>query len=122
MRHQIKKVEAKKELLRKKLKMKEEMDIPNEEDIETDKVIIGRHERLLQALEIKEKTLSSTDDLFDTDDCTICLYIPYERFVSLPSNETKKIQREANLFKTKEGVMHHIAQHYGVGIDVLKQY
>ena len=66
--------------------------------------------------------ITDTDDLNDPEDCTICLYIPYERFVSLPASEVDRIREEASLFKLKEAVTKYVAESYDVPEDLLKIY
>ena len=71
---------------------------------------------------MEEQLLTNTEDLMDTDDCTLCLYIPYEKFVSLPACELNKIKEEATLFKLKEAVIKFVAESYEVSEDMLKVY
>ena len=41
--------------------------------------------------------VTETDDLNDIEDCTLCLYIPYSKFMTLPTTEIKKIKENATL-------------------------
>ena len=58
----------------------------------------------------------------DPEDCTICLYIPYEKFISLPANELKRIEEEATLFKLNEAVIKLVSESYNISEDILKIY
>ena len=58
----------------------------------------------------------------DSEDCTICLYIPYEKFISLPASELNSIKEEASLFKLNSSVIKLVSEAYDVPEDILKIY
>ena len=41
--------------------------------------------------------VTKCEDLDDPDDCTICLFIPYKKFNTLPVNEIRRIKAQATL-------------------------
>lgn len=71
---------------------------------------------------MEDQLLTNTDDLIDYEDRTICLYIPYEKFISLPASEIKRIEEEATLFKLNERVIKLVSEAYDVSEETLKTY
>mgnify|MGYP000433146681 CR=1 FL=1 len=50
------------------------------------------------------------EDLDDPDDCTICLYIPYKKFNTLPVNEVRRIKSNATLEILKPGLYQLVSE------------
>ena len=71
---------------------------------------------------MENELLTNTDDLVDYEDCTICLFIPYEKFVSLPATEIKRIKEQATLFKLNMPIFNKIADSYDSEIGVGRFY
>ena len=47
----------------------------------------------------EEKFVNDLDDLRDNEECTICLYIPYEKFQSFSFNEIEILKEQGSLLK-----------------------
>jgi len=50
---------------------------------------------------LKETQVTDTAELQTTEDCTICLFIPYHKFMTIPAHELKKVKKEATLEKLR---------------------
>ena len=55
------------------------------------------------------KKITKASDLQDQNDCTICLFIPFHKFMTLPSSELRRIKENANLLKLQPDIMYYIS-------------
>jgi len=53
--------------------------------------------------------VTKCEDLDDPDDCTICLFIPYKKFNTLPVNEIRRIKAQATLEKLNPGLYQFVS-------------
>lgn len=53
--------------------------------------------------------MTKCEDLDDPDDCTICLFIPYKKFNTLPVNEIRRIKAQATLEKLNPGLYQYVS-------------
>lgn len=67
-------------------------------------------ENVFRELIQKENEAIDSSDLTDMDDCTICLFIPYQKFSNMPNNEINRIKDEASLEALQEGLFYYMAQ------------
>ena len=47
---------------------------------------------------------------------TTCIFIPYDKFMSLPRQEINRARDEATIFKHKESLVSFIAEKYGIDL------
>ena len=67
-------------------------------------------EQLMARLEeLENDAVTDTSELNMDDDCTVCLYIPYTKFLTLPRNEIARIRNEATLAKLKDWLLSFVA-------------
>lgn len=67
----------------------------------------------------EEKFVNDLDDLRDNEECTICLYIPYEKFQSFSFNEIEILKEQGSLLKFNKDLFQYVATKYNVNLSLL---
>ena len=70
----------------------------------------------------EEKFVSSLDDLRDDQDSTICIFIPYEKFLYCSFSEIEYLKEKASLSKFNKDLFLYVASKYNINHNQLYIY